>query len=156
MDRVVVEGSDNLECKRFGGRGIETVKRAATKTQTTIEERPPKLHKLSIRLTAAINKETRAEVNKKGELSDLITDAVFGVNLLNMEVVDLYRARDHRLKVTVKQTQVSVSEETYEKVSKAAATRGCSMNSIVNSALVAFLRKSANKAAFGRKHADEM
>jgi hypothetical protein len=133
------------------------VKRAATKTQTTKEERPLRqLHKLSIRLTAAINKETRAEVNKKGELSDLITDAVFGVNLLNMEVVDLYRARDHRLKVTVKQTQVSVSEETYEKVSKAATTRGCSMNSIVNSALVAFLRKSANKAAFGRKHADEM
>ena len=65
------------------------MKRAATKTQTTTEERPLKLHKLSIRLTAAINKETRAEVNKKGELSDLITDAVFGVNLLNMEVVDL-------------------------------------------------------------------
>jgi hypothetical protein len=130
------------------------VKRAATKAQTTkTEERS--LRKLSIRLTAAINKETRAEVNKKGELSDLITDAVFGVNLLNMDVVDLYRARDHRLKVTVRQTQVSVSDETYDKVSKAAATRGCSMNSIVNSALVAYLRKSANKASFGRKHAEE-
>lgn len=132
------------------------MKRAATKTQTTktTDERP--LRKLSIRLTAAINKETRAEVNKKGELSDLITDAIFGVNLLNMDVVDLYRARDHRLKVTVRQTQVSVSDDTYEKVAKAAATRGCSMNSIVNSALVAFLRKSANKAAFGRKHTEEM
>jgi hypothetical protein len=132
------------------------VKRAATKPQTTktTDERP--LRKLSIRLTAAINKETRAEVNKKGELSDLITDAIFGVNLLNMDVVDLYRARDHRLKVTVRQTQVSVSDDTYEKVAKAAATRGCSMNSIVNSALVAFLRKSANKAAFGRKHTEEM
>ena len=131
------------------------MKRAATKTQTTkTEERP--LRKLSIRLTAAINKETRAEVNKKGELSDLIADAIFGVNLLNMEVVDLYRARDHRLKVTVRQTQVSVSDDTYEKVAKAAATRGCSMNSIVNSALVAFLRKSANKAAFGQKHTEEM
>jgi hypothetical protein len=107
-------------------------------------------------LTAAINKETRAEVNKKGELSDLITDAIFGVNLLSMEVVDLYRARDHRLKVTVRQTQVSVTEDTYEKVFKAAATRGCSMNSIVNSALVAFLRKSANKAAFGQKHTEEI
>jgi hypothetical protein len=137
------------------GEEIVTVKRAATKTQTTkTEERP--LRKLSIRLTAAINKETRAEVNKKGELSDLITDAIFGVNLLNMEVVDLYRARDHRLKVTVRQTQVSVSDETYEKVAKAAATRGCSMNSIVNSALVVFLRKSANKTAFGRKQAEEM
>jgi len=72
------------------------------------------------------------------------------------EVVDLYRARDHRLKVTVKQTQVSVTEDTYEKVSKAAATRGCSMNSIVNSALVAFLRKSANSAAFRRRNAEEM
>jgi hypothetical protein len=131
-----------------------TVKRAATKDHSIkTEERP--LRKLSIRLTAAINKETRAEVNKKGELSDLITEAVFGVNLLNMDVVDLYRARDHRLKVTVRQTQVSVSDDTYEKVFKAAATRGCSMNSIVNSALVAYLRKSANKAAFGRKHAEE-
>ena len=131
------------------------MKRAATKTQTkTTEERP--LRKLSIRLTAAINRDTRAEVNKKGELSDLITEAVFAVNLLNMEVVDLYRARDHRLKVTVRQTQVSVSDDTYEKVAKAAATRGCSMNSIVNSALVAFLRESANKAAFGQKHTDEM
>lgn len=130
------------------------MKRAATKAQTTkTEERS--LRKLSIRLTAAINKETRAEVNKKGELSDLITDAVFGVNLLNMDVVDLYRARDHRLKVTVRQTQVSVSDDTYEKVFKAAATRGCSMNSIVNSALVAYLRKSANKTAFGRKHEEE-
>jgi hypothetical protein len=144
-----------LKAKDLEGEKIVTVKRAATKTQTTkTEERP--LRKLSIRLTAAINKETRAEVNKKGELSDLITDAIFGVNLLNMEVVDLYRARDHRLKVTVRQTQVSVSDDTYEKVAKAAATRGCSMNSIVNSALVAFLRKSANKAAFGQKHTDEM
>jgi hypothetical protein len=130
------------------------VKRAATKTQTTkTEERP--LRKLSIRLTAAINRDTRAEVNKKGELSDLITEAVFAVNLLNMEVVDLYRARDHRLKVTVRQTQVSVSDDTYEKVAKAAATRGCSMNSIVNSALFALLQKSANKAAFRRKHEEE-
>lgn len=130
------------------------MKRAATKApKPENEERP--LRKLSIRLTAAINKETRAEVNKKGELSDLITDAIFGVNLLNMEVVDLYRARDYRLKVTVRQTQVSVSDDTYEKVSKAAATRGCSMNSIVNSALVAFLRKSANKTAFGKRHTEE-
>jgi hypothetical protein len=144
-----------LKAKDLEGEKIVTVKRAATKTQTTkTEERP--LRKLSIRLTAAINKETRAEVNQKGDLSDLITDAIFGVNLLNMEVVDLYRARDHRLKVTVRQTQVSVSDDTYEKVAKAAATRGCSMNSIVNSALVAFLRKSANKAAFGQKHTDEM
>jgi len=110
------------------------VRRAATKTKTqTTEERP--LRKLSIRLTGAIDRETRAEVNKKGELSNFITDAVFGVNLLNMEIVDLYRARDQRLKVTVSQTQVSVSDDTYEKVAKAAATRGCSMNSIVNSAL---------------------
>jgi hypothetical protein len=45
---------------------------------------------------------------------------------------------------------------TYEKLSKAAATRGCSMNSIVNRALVAFLRKEANSAAFRRRHAEEM
>lgn len=112
------------------------------------------LRKLSIRLTAAIDKETRAEVNKQGELSNLITDAIFGVNLLNMEVVDLGRARDQRLKVTVKQTQVSVSDDTYERVAKAAATRGCSLNSIVNSALLAFLRKSANKAALNRRQAE--
>ena len=131
------------------------MKRAATKTKTTVTEERP-LRKLSIRLTAAINRDTRAEVNKKGELSDLITEAVFAVNLLNMEVVDLYRARDHRLKVTVRQTQVSVSDDTYEKVAKAAATRGCSMNSIVNSALFALLQKSASKAAFRRKHEEEM
>jgi hypothetical protein len=112
------------------------------------------LHKLSIRLTATIDRETRAEVNKQGELSNLITDAIFGVNLLNMEVVDLGRARDQRLKVTVKQTQVSVSDDTYERVAKAAATRGCSLNSIVNSALLAFLRKSANKAALDRRQAE--
>ena len=112
------------------------------------------LRKLSIRLTAAIDKETRAEVNKQGELSNLITDAIFGVNLLNMEVVDLGRARDQRLKVTVKQTQVSVSDDTYDRVAKAAATRGCSLNSIVNSALLAFLRKSANKAALDRRQAE--
>ena len=112
------------------------------------------LRKLSIRLTAAIDKETRAEVNKQGELSNLITDAIFGVNLLNMEVVDLGRARDQRLKVTVKQTQVSVSDDTYERVAKAAAARGCSLNSIVNSALLAFLRKSANKAALDRRQAE--
>ena len=112
------------------------------------------LRKLSIRLTATIDRETRAEVNKQGELSNLITDAIFGVNLLNMEVVDLDRARDQRLKVTVKQTQISVSDDTYERVAKAAATRGCSLNSIVNSALLAFLRKSANKAALDRRQAE--
>ena len=129
------------------------MKRAANvRKQTGTKTRA--LHKLSIRLTATIDRETRAEVNKKGELSNLITDAIFGVNLLNMEVVDLGRARDQRLKVTVKQTQVSVSDDTYERVAKAAATRGCSLNSIVNSALLAFLRKSANKAALDRRQAE--
>jgi len=129
------------------------VKRAANIRKPT-GTKARALRKLSIRLTAAIDKETRAEVNKKGELSNLITDAIFGVNLLNMEVVDLDRARDQRLKVTVKQTQVSVSDDTYERVAKAAATRGCSLNSIVNSALLAFLRKSANKAALDRRQAE--
>ena len=129
------------------------MKRAANvRKQTGTKTRA--LHKLSIRLTATIDRETRAEVNKQGELSNLITDAIFGVNLLNMEVVDLGRARDQRLKVTVKQTQVSVSDDTYERVAKAAATRGCSLNSIVNSALLAFLRKSANKAALNRRQAE--
>lgn len=129
------------------------MKRAANvRKQTGTKTRA--LHKLSIRLTATIDRETRAEVNKQGELSNLITDAIFGVNLLNMEVVDLDRARDQRLKVTVKQTQVSVSDDTYERVAKAAATRGCSLNSIVNSALLAFLRKSANKAALDRRQAE--
>lgn len=129
------------------------MKRAANvRKQTGTKTRA--LHKLSIRLTATIDRETRAEVNKQGELSNLITDAIFGVNLLNMEVVDLGRARDQRLKVTVKQTQVSVSDDTYERVAKAAATRGCSLNSIVNSALLAFLRKSANKAALDRRQAE--
>ena len=129
------------------------MKRAANvRKQTGTKTRA--LHKLSIRLTATIDRETRAEVNKKGELSNLITDAIFGVNLLNMEVVDLGRARDQRLKVTVKQTQISVSDDTYERVAKAAATRGCSLNSIVNSALLAFLRKSANKAALDRRQAE--
>jgi len=129
------------------------VKRAANIRKPT-GTKARALRKLSIRLTAAIDKETRAEVNKQGELSNLITDAIFGVNLLNMEVVDLGRARDQRLKVTVKQTQVSVSDDTYERVAKAAATRGCSLNSIVNSALLAFLRKSANKAALNRRQAE--
>ena len=129
------------------------MKRAANvRKQTGTKTRA--LHKLSIRLTATIDRETRAEVNKQGELSNLITDAIFGVNLLNMEVVDLGRARDQRLKVTVKQTQVSVSDDTYDRVAKAAATRGCSLNSIVNSALLAFLRKSANKAALDRRQAE--
>ena len=129
------------------------MKRAANvRKQTGTKTRA--LRKLSIRLTATIDRETRAEVNKQGELSNLITDAIFGVNLLNMEVVDLGRARDQRLKVTVKQTQVSVSDDTYERVAKAAATRGCSLNSIVNSALLAFLRKSANKAALDRRQAE--
>ena len=129
------------------------MKRAANvRKQTGTKTRA--LHKLSIRLTATIDRETRAEVNKQGELSNLITDAIFGVNLLNMEVVDLGRARDQRLKVTVKQTQISVSDDTYERVAKAAATRGCSLNSIVNSALLAFLRKSANKAALDRRQAE--
>ena len=129
------------------------MKRAANvRKQTGTKTRA--LHKLSIRLTATIDRETRAEVNKQGELSNLITDAIFGVNLLKMEVVDLGRARDQRLKVTVKQTQVSVSDDTYERVAKAAATRGCSLNSIVNSALLAFLRKSANKAALDRRQAE--
>jgi hypothetical protein len=129
------------------------VKRAANIRKPT-GTKARALRKLSIRLTAAIDKETRAEVNKQGELSNLITDAIFGVNLLNMEVVDLGRARDQRLKVTVKQTQVSVSDDTYDRVAKAAATRGCSLNSIVNSALLAFLRKSANKAALDRRQAE--
>jgi hypothetical protein len=111
--------------------------------------------KLSIRLTTAINRDTRAEVNKQGELSDLVTDAIWGVDLRNIPlVVDLYRARDRRFKVTVKQTQVSVTEKTYNRLRKAASVRGCSMNCLVNNALTAFLREDANRAAFEEEHED--
>jgi hypothetical protein len=72
-----------------------------------------------------------------GELSTSINDALLAVNLNTVELVKL----QSRQKQTGRETQVVILRRLRKRLHQVAKNRNCSMNQLVNSALLAFYSK---------------
>jgi hypothetical protein len=73
-----------------------------------------------------------------GELSTSINDALLGVNLNTVELVKL----QSRQKQTGRETQVVILRRLRKRIHQVAKKRNCSMNQLVNSALLAYYSKA--------------
>src|SRR5438552_7371697 len=104
----------------------------------------------NVRLLSALDKLLRDKPRYIGELSTSINDALLAVNLNTVELVTL----QSRQKQTGRETQVVILNRLRKRIHQVAKKRNCSMNQLVNSALLAFYSKGGEaklkKPAKGR------
>jgi hypothetical protein len=82
----------------------------------------------NIRFSAKVDRCLRRRWRMHGDLSIRVREALNGVNLLEVELLNVDYSRVHA-------TQVGVFESAWLAVHEAARARGCSLNTLVNSAV---------------------
>ena len=92
----------------------------------------------NVRLLSALDKLLRDKPRYLGELSTSINDALLAVDLNTVELVNL----QSRQKQTGRETQVVILQRLRKRIHQVAKKRNCSMNQLVNSALVAYYSKT--------------
>jgi hypothetical protein len=92
----------------------------------------------NVRLLSSLDKLLRDKPRYMGELSTSINDALLAVNLNTVELVTL----QSRQKQTGRETQVVILNRLRKRIHEIAKKRNCSMNQLVNSALLAYYSKT--------------
>jgi hypothetical protein len=104
----------------------------------------------NVRLLSALDKLLRDKPRYLGELSASINDALLAVDLNTVDLVTL----QSRQKQTGRETQVVILNRLRKRIHGIAKKRNCSMNQLVNSALLVFYSKGGEsklkKPAKGR------
>jgi hypothetical protein len=93
----------------------------------------------NVRLLSSLDKLLRDKPRFMGELSTSINDALLAVDLNTVELVTL----QSRQKQTGRETQVVILNRLRKRIHQVAKKRNCSMNQLVNSALLAYYSKNA-------------
>jgi hypothetical protein len=91
----------------------------------------------NVRLLRSLDKLLRDKPRYAGELSQSINDALLAVDLNTVELVKL----QSREKQTGRETQVVILRRLRKRIHQVAKKRDCSMNQLVNSALLAYYQK---------------
>src|SRR5712675_3237131 len=92
----------------------------------------------NVRLLSSLDKLLRDKPRFMGELSTSINDALLAVNLNTVKLVTL----QSRQKQTGRETQVVILNRLRKRIHEIAKKRNCSMNQLVNSALLAYYSKT--------------
>jgi hypothetical protein len=92
----------------------------------------------NVRLLSTLDKLLRDKPRYMGELSTSINEALLAVNLNTVELVKL----QSRQKQTGRETQVVILRRLRKRIHQVAKKRNCSMNQLVNSALLAYYSKA--------------
>src|SRR5437899_2461315 len=92
----------------------------------------------NVRLLRALDKLLRDKPRYLGELSSSINDALLAVDLNTVDLVTL----QSRQKQTGRETQVVILRRLRKRIQQVAHKRKCSMNQLVNSALLAYYSKA--------------
>lgn len=110
----------------------------------------------NVRLLIALDELLRKKRRYQGDLSASINDALLAVNLNTVKLVTLQGKK----KQTARETQVVILRRLIRKIQRVADARGCSMNQLVNSGLLAYYEKgrktnldSSSRAARGNSMA---
>ena len=95
----------------------------------------------NVRLLSALDKLLRDKPRYMGELSTSINDALLAVDLNTVGLVTL----QSRQKQTGRETQVVILRRLRKRIHQVAEKRNCSMNQLVNSALLAYYSKAGER-----------
>jgi hypothetical protein len=91
----------------------------------------------NVRLLIGLDKLLRAKRRYQGDLSASINDALLAVNLNTIKLVTLQGKK----KQTARETQVVLLRRLIRRIKRIADARGCSINQLVNSGLMAYYSK---------------
>jgi hypothetical protein len=91
----------------------------------------------NVRLLIGLDKLLRAKRRYQGDLSASINDALLAVNLNTVKLVTLQGKK----KQTARETQVVLLRRLIRRIKRIADARGCSINQLVNSGLMAYYSK---------------
>jgi len=91
----------------------------------------------NVRLLIGLDKLLRAKRRYQGDLSASINDALLAVNLNTIKLVTLQGKK----KKTARETQVVLLRRLIRRIKRIADARGCSINQLVNSGLMAHYSK---------------
>ena len=94
-------------------------------------------HVFNVRLLIGLDKLLRAKRRYQGDLSASINDALLAVNLNTIKLVTLQGKK----KKTARETQVVLLRRLIRRIKRIADARGCSINQLVNSGLMAHYSK---------------
>lgn len=94
---------------------------------------------VGVRLLHVVDAYLRKKQRGKGDMSKLISEAL---GMVNLDSVPLLTIHGKKQPVVAKVTQVVIRKETRHEISRLSKIRGCSMNELLNSALVASLLKA--------------
>src|SRR5215472_9069688 len=99
--------------------------------------RPVGFDVFNVRLLIGLDKLLRKKRRYQGDLSASINDALLAVNLNTVKLVTLQGKK----KQTARETQVVILRRLIRRIQRVAEVRGCSMNQLVNSGLLAYYSK---------------
>lgn len=105
----------------------------AKKTRgASLDEARPKTIKLAVRLLEGLNKPLRSMTQYRGDLSEIVMEAIDQVNLTEAQLVDIRASKAN-------ETCVMLSEPALRTLKKAAKQREESLNALVNTAVAHWL-----------------
>ena len=99
---------------------------------TSVHESRPKTIKLAVRLLEGLDKPLRRITQYRGDLSEVVMEAINHVNLAEAPLVDIRASKAN-------ETCVMLSEAALRTLRKAAKQRGASLNALVNTAVAHWL-----------------
>jgi len=99
--------------------------------------RNPNFDVFNVRLLVGLDKLLREKRRYQGDLSASINDALLAVNLNTVKLVTLQGKK----KQTARETQVVLLRRLIRRIKTIADARGCSINQLVNSGLMAYYSK---------------
>ena len=99
--------------------------------------RNPGFDVFNVRLLVRLDKLLRSKRRYQGDLSASINDALLAVNLKTVKLVTLQGKK----KQTARETQIVILRRLIRRIQTVAEARGCSMNQLVNSGLLAYYSK---------------
>ena len=99
--------------------------------------RNPNFDVFNVRLLVSLDKLLREKRRYQGDLSASINDALLAVNLNTVKLVALQGKK----KQTARETQVVLLRRLIRRIKTIADARGCSINQLVNSGLMAYYSK---------------
>ena len=99
--------------------------------------RNPNFDVFNVRLLVGLDKLLREKRRYLGDLSASINDALLAVNLNTVKLVTLQGKK----KQTARETQVVLLRRLISRIKRIPDARGCSINQLVNSGLLASIRR---------------
>jgi hypothetical protein len=109
--------------------------------------RDPGFDVFNVRLLIDLDKLLREKRRYQGDLSASINDALLAVNLNTVKLVTLQGKK----KQTARETQVVILRRLIRRIKRVADARGCSINQLVNSGLMAYYSKQRPAKLGGRR-----